>query len=163
MKPKITIVVAMNKQRVIGVDNQLPWHIPEDLKYFKQVTMGKPIIMGRKTFESIGRILPGRDNVVITRDKSWSYPGVVVYTNPTEAIQAYSSYDEVCIIGGGQIFEQVLAIAHELHLTIIDYPVNNPTTFFPEIDFTQWKLIEQHEVISQNGIKCQFNHYQHIM
>ncbi len=160
MQPKITIVVAMNQNNVIGVNNQLPWYIPEDLKHFKQITMGKPIIMGRKTFESIGRVLPGRDNVVITRDINWSYPEVITYNSLFKAIEAYHEYEEICIIGGGQIFEQALPIAHELHVTIIDYVVDNPTTFFPNIDITEWILISQSEIQTENGIKCQFKHYQ---
>ena len=159
MKPKITLVVAMNKERVIGIDNRLPWHIPEDLAYFKKTTLGKPIIMGRKTFESIGRVLPGRKNIVITRNKDWIYPGVEVVYNLEQAFQVTGDFSEVCIIGGGEIFSQALTIADGLHLTVVDVNVENPTAFFPEVNFNEWKLINHSEIISQNNIKCTFNEY----
>jgi dihydrofolate reductase len=159
----LTIVVAMNKERVIGVDNQLPWHIPEDLQHFKQVTLGKPIIMGRKTFESIGRVLPGRKNIVITRNLKWSYPGVEVYTSLESALLANSEDAELCIIGGGEIFKKALPIADKLHLTILDIKVDNPTVFFPEIDYTKWCLISSKEIMVKDNISCVFNEYTHSL
>lgn len=155
----LTIVVAMNKERVIGVNNQLPWHVPEDLQYFKKVTLGKPIIMGRKTFESIGRVLPGRKNIVITRNTNWQYDGVDVYKSLEEAILDNSNFEELCVIGGGEIFAKALPIANKLHLTILDIPVTNPSVFFPEIDYKQWSLISSNQISVKDDTCCTFNEY----
>ena len=144
---------------MIGVDNQLPWHIPEDLKYFKQATLGKPIIMGRKTFESIGRVLPGRKNIVITRNNDFRNDDVTVYHSLEEALQDNQIYPEICIIGGGEIFKQALPITTKLFLTIVDYPVANPTVYFPKINFDEWQLDTTEEIISGTGTKCRFNLY----
>lgn len=154
----LSIVVAMNQERVIGVDNQLPWHVPEDLAYFKKVTLGNPIIMGRKTFESIGRALPGRRNIVISRS-NYKHDGIEVFHSLEDAINATSDANEVSIIGGGEIFKQALPLVCSMHITIIDCKVDNPTVFFPEIDFSSWKTQESSEIISNKGIKCVFTHY----
>ena len=159
MKPIITLVVAMNKNNVIGVDDQLPWHIPEDLKYFKHVTLGKPILMGRKTFDSIGRVLPGRANIVITRDTAWQHAGVEIFNCVEKALKSLESQCEVCVIGGGEIFNLLLPLADKLHVTIVDVEVTNPTAFFPQIDYTKWQQVAAQEIISQNNIKCSFNEY----
>lgn len=154
----ISIVVAMNHERVIGIDNQLPWHIPEDLAYFKKVTLGKPIIMGRKTFESIGRVLPGRRNIVISRS-GFSHDGVEVFTSLDDALNSTDNSTEVSIIGGGEIFSQALPIANSMHVTVVDYNVNTPSTFFPNFDVGQWVIKEQTSIVSSSGIKCVFTHY----
>ncbi|MDQ5919980.1 MAG: dihydrofolate reductase [Pseudomonadota bacterium] len=161
MDSKIVLVVAMNHDNVIGVNNQLPWHIPEDLAYFKNITMGKPIVMGRKTFESIGRALPGRINIVVTRNTSWQYENVKVFASLAQALKEMKTYPEICVIGGGEIFNQTLPIADVLHITTVDVAIDKPDTFFPEFDTDQeWQLIEQHEIISKNNnIKCQFSQY----
>lgn len=159
MTPLLTIVVAMNNMRVIGVNNQLPWHIPEDLKYFKQVTFGKPVIMGRKTFDSIGRALPGRKNIVISRDSNWSHPGVTVYNSLNAAIIDNQDFPELCIIGGGEIFKQALPLCQKMHITIVEVDVNNPTVFFPEFNLLEWTLIKQEKIITTQNIKCSFNEY----
>lgn len=160
MNPKITLVVAMNEDNAIGVNNNLPWYIPEDLAHFRQVTLNKPVIMGRKTFESIGRILPKRENIVITRDVHWQYEGVSVFHSLEHAIKATALNPEICIIGGGEIFKQALAYADCLHITIIDVKLDNADVFFPEVDYNQWQLINQHKIISkENSINCVFNEY----
>ena len=157
--PKITIVVAMNEQNVIGVNNSLPWHIPEDLKYFKQVTYGKPVIMGRKTYESIGRLLPGRKNIIVSRSSDLDVPGAFIYNSLEKAIKDNQEFPELCIIGGGEIFKQALSITEELHLTVIDYPVENPTVYFPQLNLSEWNLVETKDIVSESGVKCQFNVY----
>lgn len=123
-KPKISIIVATTKDRLIGntKTNDLLWHIPEELKRFKQITIGHPIIMGRKTFESIGRVLPHRTNIIITRDTNFLVPQAVVVHSLDEAIQRAATIDanEVFIIGGGQIFEQALPLTDKLYLTIVE-------------------------------------------
>lgn len=149
----------MNNQNAIGVNNQLPWHIPEDLKHFKQVTYGKPVIMGRKTFDSIGRILPGRKNIVISRNSNLHIADVSIYSSLQEAITDNQDYPEICIIGGGEIFKQALSIADKLQVTIVDYPLLQADTFFPEIDVNIWQLSVSENIISSNNISCQFNTY----
>jgi dihydrofolate reductase len=159
VQTRITLVVAMNQERVIGVNNQLPWHIPEDLAYFKKVTLGKPIIMGRKTFESIGRVLPGRRNIVISRNLGWHHDGVEVCPSVESALALCTNNDEVCIIGGGEIFKQTLAIADCLHITLVDVKIDTPTAFFPQLELDTWERVHNQDIISQNGIKCSFNEY----
>ena len=155
-KPIITMVVAMNKEGVIGIDNQLPWHIIEDLQYFKKVTLGKPIIMGRKTFESIGKVLPGRKNIVISRNLDFTYPNVTVYASLLEAVNDNMDNNEVCIIGGGEIFTQAIKIADIIHATIVHLPVNGNVTLFPEIDANKWYTYQSHPINTSSGIVCDF-------
>lgn len=158
MKQIVSIVVAMNHQRVIGTNNSLPWHIPEDLAYFKKVTIGKPVIMGRKTFESIGRILPNRRNIVISRG-GFSYDGVEVFNTLESALAATKSDTEICIIGGGELFSLALPVVNSMHVTLVDYMVENPCAWFPDVNFDEWNLVTSHSIISNSGIPCEFNHY----
>jgi dihydrofolate reductase len=146
----ISLVVAMAANRVIGKDNGMPWHMPADLKHFKALTLGKPIIMGRKTFESLGRALPGRDNMVISSNPDYVAPGAKVYNSLSKAIDATDA-KEVMVIGGAQIFEQALPLADTLYVTLIDI-VPEGDTFFPKWDPVCWKevLREVHEPDSHN-------------
>ena len=133
---KISIVAAIGRNRELGKDNKLLWNIPDDLKHFKEVTSGHPIIMGRKTFESIGRPLPKRLNIVITRDRNYKPEGVTLCNSLEEAIGIASKAhggDEIMIIGGGQIFTQALPLTDRLYLTRIDASFE-ADTFFPEYD-----------------------------
>lgn len=100
----ISAIVAMSENRVIGKDNELPWHLPTDLQHFKEITMGKPILMGRKTYESIGRLLPGRDNIIITRNLNFKVPGAQIFHSPQAAIAALQQYSEIMIIGGSELY-----------------------------------------------------------
>ncbi|MGB2241898.1 MAG: dihydrofolate reductase [Porticoccaceae bacterium] len=141
---KVALIVAVSQNNVIGRDNQLPWHLPEDLQYFKSITMGKPILMGRKTYDSIGRPLPGRTNIVITRDPNWTAEGVEVVnsleaamTAGAEACNAVES-DEIMVIGGAQIYRDCLPMADKLYLTKVDADIQGDA-FFPEIDTNQWQ------------------------
>ncbi|MCL2295379.1 MAG: dihydrofolate reductase [Spirochaetes bacterium] len=145
----ISIIVAMTKNRVIGCENKLPWHIPEDLKLFKQVTMGNIILMGRKTYDSIGKPLPGRKNFVVTRQASESSaaqyePGKVYYFKSLEdAIQASFRTDGTpFIIGGASVYEQALPFAQILYISLIkkDYAGD---TYFPEFNLAEWNIIEE--------------------
>ena len=140
----LTLVVAIDAQRGIGVNNQLPWHLPEDLAHFKRVTLGRPMIMGRKTFDSIGRPLPGRRNIVVTRNPGWRHEGVEAVTS-LEAAIALVGNDEASIIGGAQVFEAALPLADRMIVTEIDH-VFACDTFFPEIDPAVWveRAREQH-------------------
>lgn len=158
-RPVITIVVAMNHERVIGINNKLPWHIPEDLQHFKKLTIGKPIIMGRKTFESIGQVLPERKNIILSKNKSWIHKDVYVYTSLEEAIQDNSDFEELCIIGGGEIFKQSISCCDKMHVTVIDLEVKDEAILFPEFDLNDWKLVAQKQIVSSNNINCTFNEY----
>ena len=135
--PRLTLVVAIDAQRGIGVDNQLPWHLPEDLAHFKRVTLGKPIIMGRKTFDSIGRPLPKRRNIVVTRNRDWSHEGVEVAASLQDAI-ALLHGEPASIIGGAQIFNEAIGLADCMIVTEIDH-VFRCDTFFPPIDPALWQ------------------------
>ena len=145
---KLSLIVAMSRNGVIGIDNQLPWHLPEDLKYFKSVTMGKPIIMGRKTYDSIGRPLPGRTNIVITRDPSWQAEGVSVAQTLEAALSLgqvacnAAGADEIMVIGGEQIYRMTLPAADRLYLTQVDAEVEGDA-FFPDIDLDQWQQVSE--------------------
>jgi len=142
---KLALIWAMSRNRVIGRNNALPWHLPEDLRYFKHVTMGKPIIMGRKTWESIGRPLPGRTNIVITRAADYAVPeGVRVVNsldaaiNLAEKICLIEGIDEALVIGGAEIYAQALPKADRLYLTQVHAEVAGDA-YFPEIDLEQWQ------------------------
>jgi len=132
-KPIISLVAAMAKNRVIGKDNGMPWHLPADLKHFKAVTLGKPIIMGRKTYESIGRPLPGRQNIVISRNPDYQASGCDTVTSIESAIDLVADVEEVMIIGGGFLYSQVLPQANKLYLTFIDSEIDGDTQF-PEYE-----------------------------
>lgn len=140
---RISLIAAMASNRVIGRDNRLPWHLPTDLKRFKRLTMGHALIMGRKTFESVGRPLPGRSNVVVTRQEGYAPEGVRVVHSIEEALQA-SQGDEVFIAGGGDIFQQVLPVADRLYLTIIEEAFPGDA-YFPEYDESQWRLVDRED------------------
>jgi dihydrofolate reductase len=126
---KISMIAAMAKNRVIGKENQMPWHLPADFAWFKRCTMGKPIIMGRKTYDSIGRPLPGRQNIVISRDASRVIEGVDCVTSLEQAVELVTEHDEVMIIGGGSIYQACLEKADCLYLTYIELDVEGDTKF----------------------------------
>jgi dihydrofolate reductase len=140
---KISLIVAVSRNGAIGLNNQLPWYLPEDLKYFKSVTMGKPLIMGRKTFDSIGRPLPGRENIVLTRDPQWTSDGVKVVQSVEQALVAgeiaceAADVDEIMVIGGEQIYRMTIDLADRIYLTQVDTDVEGDA-FFPDIDLNNW-------------------------
>jgi dihydrofolate reductase len=133
----LTLVVAIDANNGIGIDNKLPWHLPEDLAHFKRVTLGRPIVMGRKTFESIGRPLPGRRNIVVTRNAAWSHPGVETALSLGAAV-ALLGEEHASVIGGAQIFNEAVAIADAMIVTHIAH-VYDCDTFFPAIDPALWQ------------------------
>ena len=137
------MIAAMAKNRVIGQDNDMPWHLPADLQHFKAVTMNKPVIMGRKTFESIGRPLPGRRNIVISRNTDYTAVGVDVVTSPEAAISLLCESDEVMVIGGGNIYQQFLKSADTLYLTFIDLDVAGDTQFPDYEQSANWQVVEE--------------------
>lgn len=129
----LSIIVAMTPEGVIGKNNQLPWHLPDDLKRFKSLTMGHPIIMGRKTFESIGKPLPGRENIVVTHNKGYVVPEVSIVHNFQEALSKVQNESEVFVIGGASLFSEALPSAQKLYLTLVheNFPGD---VFFPEYE-----------------------------
>jgi len=140
---RISLVVAMAANRVIGRDNGLPWHLPADLQHFKRITMGKPILMGRRTWESIGRPLPGRTSIVITRDAGYAAPGCIVVHSVEAALQAAAECgDEAMVIGGAEFYAQVLPRADTLYLTRIHADFDGDTVF-PELDESEWREVER--------------------
>jgi len=139
-QPRISIIVAMAQNRTIGIDNTLPWRIPEDLKHFKTLTMGHHMIMGRKTFESIGRPLPGRTTVVVSRDRNLKIDGCIVAHSLAEALAACASDPEVFVVGGADIYAQALGLADALYITEIRQDVAGDA-WFPEFDRETWQEV----------------------
>ena len=161
---KIAMIAAMAKQRVIGKDNQMPWHLPADLQHFKAVTLGKPVLMGRKTFESIGRPLPGRRNLVVSRTLPVDTKGVEWFSSVELALVAASSSSEVMVIGGGEIYRQCLPLADTLYLTEIELMVDGDA-YFPDYQQTaNWHLVaeQQHQADSTNPYSYRFITLQRI-
>ncbi|OOE61736.1 type 3 dihydrofolate reductase [Salinivibrio sp. IB282] len=126
---RVSLVAAMANDRVIGKNNQMPWHLPADLAWFKRTTLGYPVVMGRKTFESIGRPLPKRPNIVISRDPDYQPEGVTVVRSPEQALETVAEYEEIMVIGGGTIYQAFLPRADRLYLTFIDLDVDGDTRF----------------------------------
>lgn len=143
---KISLIVAKTIGDVIGINNQLPWHLPDDLKRFKALTWGKPILMGRKTYESIGRPLPGRTNIVLTHDIAYLAPGCVVVASLEQAFKAAEQFEELMVIGGAKVYELCLPYATKLYVTQIDKIIEGDATF-PVIDLSDWKEIERETVL----------------
>lgn len=136
--PRITLIVAMDQDRGIGIANQLPWRLPEDLARFKRLTSGHPMIMGRKTFESIGRVLPNRRHIVITRNPGWKHEGVDTAGSLEQALSMVEDSEQVFVIGGGQIFAEAMDVAQCIELTEIARRFECDT-FFPEINRSVWQ------------------------
>jgi dihydrofolate reductase len=143
--PTLSFVVAISTQtRAIGKNNDLLWHIPDDLQHFKKVTLGHPIIMGRKTFDSIGRVLPDRTNIVITRNEVWSHEGVTVCHSLEEALATAGKLDteEIVVIGGSHIFEQALPFADRMYLTLVD-DAKEGDVYFPAFDMSLFTEVDR--------------------
>jgi dihydrofolate reductase len=139
---RISAIVAMSENRVIGKDNQLLWHLPNDFKHFKEITMGKPVLMGRKTHQSIGRVLPGRCNVVITRDVNFQACGCVVANSIEMALSSVEYSDEAFVIGGAELFKALLPKTERIYLTIVHHEFDGDT-FFPELNLDEWRESER--------------------
>lgn len=147
---KLALIVAMAENRVIGINNNLPWHLSEDLKYFKRVTLGKPIIMGRKTFESIGRPLPGRTNIVVTRNPDYQAEGIRVVHSIKAAKELADSIcfidgmNEAMVIGGAELYAQALPEADRIYLTQVHAEVHGDA-WFPEFEWNQWRQVARED------------------
>ena len=138
----LAIIVAMDKNRVIGKGNQLPWHLPADLKHFKSMTMGKPVIMGRKTYESLGKLLPGRRNIIISRQADVHIAGAETFPSLETAFAAVTSHETVMIIGGAEIFRAALPKVTRLYLTLIEHAFEGDT-YFPPCSESEWKVVSR--------------------
>ncbi len=134
----ISLIVAMAKNRVIGAGNRIPWHLPNELRLFKSLTMGHHIVMGRKTYESIDRLLPGRTTVIVTRQRDYAVPGAIVAHSIDEALAECAGDEEIFVIGGADLFRETLPRADRLYLTIVDAEPEGDT-FMPEIDMSAWR------------------------
>ena len=143
-KPRISAIAAISKNRALGKDNKLLFHIPEDMKYFREMTRGHPVIMGSKTFESIGKVLPGRLNIVLTIEKNFKAPGATVVFSPEEALEIAKETgdNEIFIIGGGQIYKLFLPLTDRLYLTLVDRDVSGDT-YFP--DYSEFMKVVSEE------------------
>lgn len=152
----ITIIAAIGKNNELGIDNQLLWHLPNDLKRFKNLTSGHPIIMGRKTYESLGKPLPNRTNIVVSRRNDWFEEGILIVPTIKEAIKhAKKINEDIFIIGGGNIYEQTIDLADQLEITQVEAEIN-ADTFFPKIDEKKWQKID--EILHQKDEKHNYNY-----
>lgn len=153
----IAIIAAIGRNRVLGKDNQLLWHMPADLQYFKSITMGKPIIMGRKTYESIGRALPGRRNIVVSHQSSLVIPDVEVVSSLLAAMDLLAEHEDAMVIGGASIYQQALPLAETLYLTQIDVEMEGDV-YFPEWHSSDWDEIsrEDHQHDADNPFDYSF-------
>jgi dihydrofolate reductase len=153
----ISIITAMDKNGLIGRGNTLPWHLPNDLLYFKHLTEGKIVIMGKTTYESIGKPLPNRINIILSRDTSYRADGCYVYNSLESILYEYQNFsdksEEVFIIGGSEVYRQFLPYADKLYITEIDHEFEGDT-YFPEIDWDEWRIVQ-----SEQGIKDDRNPY----
>ena len=162
----VSAIVAVAKNNVMGRNNDIPWYLPADLKYFKATTLNHHILMGRKTFQSIGKPLPKRTNVIITRQAFFIASGCVTAQSIEHALEiAYdNNEEEVFIIGGGEIYKQSMEYWDRLYLTEVDVEINDGDTFFPEIDFSQWDHIvkDNHKADEKNNFDYTFNIFEKI-
>lgn len=160
---RTSIIVAMSENRVIGRQGGLPWRLSADLRRFKRLTMGHHIVMGRKTFESIGRLLPGRTSIVLTRDSAFAFPGAVIARSLEQAVKRAGDDQEIFLIGGGQVYRETLEKADRLYLTMVHAEVDGDT-YFPEIHLTQWQLVdrERHSADDKNEHDYSFIVYDRV-
>jgi dihydrofolate reductase len=142
--PRISLIVAMARNRVIGANNRIPWHVPGEQQLFKQITMGHHIVMGRKTFESVGRLLPGRTTVVVTRQRDFTVPGAIVAHSLHDAINAAARDDEIFVIGGAELFREALPLADRIHLSVIDAEPEGDVSM-PALALGEWQEIESRD------------------
>lgn len=149
----VSLIAAISENRVIGRDNSMPWHLPEDLRFFKQQTLGKPVIMGRKTFQSIGKPLPQRPNLVVTRSCDWTADGVEVFGSLEDALEAARQLEpsEIIIGGGADIYKLALPYADKMYLTYIHKTIEGDT-FFPEFDASNWQETAREKRKSKAGV-----------
>ncbi len=159
----LSLIVAMGENGVIGKAGDLPWHLPDDLKHFKAVTLGKPVIMGRKTWDEVGRPLPGRRNIVISRQPDFTAEGAEVVASLAAALERVSAAPEVMVIGGAQIYREALPLAQTLHRTLVCGEPDGDTRF-PELDWSCWQLVEEtaHPQDERHAYALRFQRFERI-
>jgi dihydrofolate reductase len=161
--PRISLIVALDRHRAIGRDNDLPWRLPDDLKRFKALTVGKPVLMGRKTAESLGRALPGRLNLVLTRSGRVPFEGMQAVASVDEAVAIAEAQnaEELCVIGGGEVYALTLDRADVLHVTEVDTIVDDAHAFFPAFDPAEWHEVarEAHGIDARHALAFDFVEY----
>ena len=156
----LSIIAAMDQNKLIGKQGKIPWKLPADLKYFKETTMGAPVIMGRKTFESIGFPLPGRRNIILTRNKNYTAEGCEIVHSQKEILDEFlEKKEEAFIIGGAEIYKQFLAYSDKLYLTIIEQQFSGDT-YFPEIDWQKWEKVSEKQGNSNKPYSYSYQIYQ---
>lgn len=154
----LSVIAAVASNRAIGLDNALPWHLPEDLKQFRGLTMGHHIIMGRKTYDSLGRLLPGRTTVIVSRQAGYRVPGAVTACSLREAVAACGDDEEVFVIGGAELYREALALADRLYLTEV-HAEFEADAFFPEYDRDAWQEETRENRVSADGLAFSFVTY----
>ena len=161
MQSRLSLIVALDRNFAIGRDGEMPWHLPDDLKRFKTLTLNKPVLIGSKTARAIGRALPGRDNLVLTRGATAPFDGQHVVHSLDEAV-ARANGAELCVIGGGEVYELALPRATNLHLTWIDTEADRPDAFFPRFDQSQWRetFREAHGADAKHALAFTFVDYE---
>lgn len=160
--PKLSLIVAIAHDGVIGVNNTLPWHLPEDLKRFRALTMGHHIIMGRKTYESLNRLLPGRTTVIVTRNADYRVEGALVSGSLEDALAQSAGDDEVFLIGGAELYREGLVQADRLYITEIEASFSGDA-FFPAIDYSLWRLVAEERHVSVNGLIYRYLTYDRLI
>ncbi|KRG41094.1 diacylglycerol kinase [Stenotrophomonas pictorum JCM 9942] len=159
---KLSLIAALDRQHGIGLHNQMPWHLPDDLKHFKALTLGRPVLMGRKTAQSLGRALPGRTNLVLTRSGQVPFEGMraVVSLDEAQAVARGEGAQELCVIGGGEVYRLLLDQASDLYLTWVDTAVV-ADTHFPQVDPAQWQEVDSqpHAADERHAFAFRFAHY----
>ncbi len=171
-RPVVALIAALAKNRAIGLENRMPWHLPEDLRHFKATTLGRPVIMGRKTWESLGRPLPGRENIVVSRNPAYQAPGAIVVASLAEALAVavrkreektgeaeIKMGEEIFVIGGGALYREALPLAERMYLTEIDAEFEGDT-FFPEFPPQEWREVSRTGHESATGLRFAFVLYQ---
>ncbi len=161
----VSLIVAAAENNAIGRNNSLPWNLPEDLRFFKRTTIGKPVIMGRKTFESLGQALPGRLNIVLSNNSRLQVPdGVLVYNDVQAALDHLQKLDpeECFIIGGSKVFENTMSLIERMYITRVHSDIPDADAFFPDIDHTHWKLVweEKHKADDRHKFDYTFQKYE---
>jgi dihydrofolate reductase len=157
----VSLIAALDRNLAIGKDNGLPWHLPDDLKRFKALTTGKPVLMGRRTAQSLGRALPGRRNLVLTHSATAPFAAMEAVADIEAAMQLVGQVEELCVIGGGAVFEATLPMATRLHLTWVDTVVAQADAFFPRFDTAQWTIVhrEAHAADARHAMAFEFVDY----
>ena len=160
----LTIIVAMARNRVIGCNNALPWRLPADLQHFRRITLSKPVVMGRKTYESIGRPLPGRENIVVTTDRDYHATGCRVTHSIKDTLASLQETPEVMVIGGASLYRETLACARRIYLTLVHADITGDT-WFPELDTCQWHQISREDFPAdeRNNYAYSFIHLERVL